>query len=115
MYKKETGKKIAIRNSFKDSTDFIGWYTSKSNSILKISQKDVYNQYLAYHQGWGGYKKGVKKQAIKNYAQRVSKQATKYKGQLNDCGSNLEEKVKKIKNDDKKKHKITKINKKNFT
>jgi hypothetical protein len=103
MYKKETGKKIAIRNSFKDSTDFIGWYTSKSNSILKISQKDVYNQYLAYHQGWGGYKKGVKKQAIKNYAQRVSKQATKYKSQLNDCGSNLEEKVKKIKNNNEKK------------
>ena len=35
---------------------------------IKISQKDVYNQYLAYHQGWGGYKKGVKKQAIKDYA-----------------------------------------------
>ena len=27
MYKKETGKRVALRNSFKDSTDFIGWYT----------------------------------------------------------------------------------------
>ena len=95
--KKKQKKKIAIRTSFKDSVDFIGWYTAKSNSILKISHKDAYNQYLAYHQGWGGYKKGVKKQAIKDYAQRVSKQATKYKGQLNGCRSNLEEKVKKIK------------------
>ena len=34
MYKKETGKRVALRNSFKDSTDFIGWYTSKSKSIL---------------------------------------------------------------------------------
>ncbi len=97
MYKKETGKRVAWRNSFKDSTDFIGWYTSKSKSILNISQQDVYNQYLAYHQGWGGYKKGVKKQAIKNYAQKVSKQAAKYKGQLSECRNNLEEKVKKIK------------------
>ena len=43
------------------------WVTAKSNSILKISQKDVYNQYLAYHQGWGGYKKGVKSYKKSNY------------------------------------------------
>ena len=40
--------------------------------------------------------KRCKKKAIKDYAQRVSKQATKYKGQLNDCRSNLEEKVKRL-------------------
>lgn len=99
----ETKTKKTSKVAWKDSVDFIGWYTAKSNSILKISQKDVYNQYLAYHQGWRGYKKGVKKQAIKDYAQRVSKQVTKYKGQLNGCRSNLEEKVKKIKTNTKKK------------
>ena len=33
QYKKETGNKLAVRTRFKDSVDFIGWYTSKSSSI----------------------------------------------------------------------------------
>ena len=28
QYKKETNNPLAIRNRFKDSVDFIGWYTS---------------------------------------------------------------------------------------
>ena len=102
MYKEETEKKLAMRNSFRDSADFIGWYTSKSKSILNISELDTYNQYLAYHQGWSGYKRGVKKQAIKDYAQRVSKQATMFKSQLPSCRSSLDEKIKKMKTNKKK-------------
>ena len=36
QYKKETGNKLATRARFKDSVDFIGWYTNKSKTILKI-------------------------------------------------------------------------------
>ena len=39
QYKKETGNKLASRARFKDSVDFIGWYTNKSENILKISKK----------------------------------------------------------------------------
>ena len=56
QYKKETGNKLATRVRFKDSVDFIGWYTNKTTSILKISKKDTFRQYLAYHEGWGAYK-----------------------------------------------------------
>ena len=56
QYKKETGNKLATRARFKDSVDFIGWYTNKTESILNISKKDAFKQYLAYHEGWGNYK-----------------------------------------------------------
>ena len=56
QYKKETGNKLATRARFKDSVDFIGWYTNKSETILKISKKDAFKQYLAYHEGWGNFK-----------------------------------------------------------
>ena len=56
QYKKENNKPLATRARFKDSVDFIGWYTNKSSKILKISKKDVFRQYIAYHEGWGDYK-----------------------------------------------------------
>ena len=52
QYKEETGNKYATRTRFKDSVDFIGWYTNKTEKILKISKKDAFKQYIAYHEGW---------------------------------------------------------------
>ena len=40
QYKVETGNKFATRARFKDSVDFIGWYTNKTKSILKIPLDD---------------------------------------------------------------------------
>ena len=56
QYKEETGNKFATRTRFKDSVDFIGWYTNKTEKILKVSKKDAFRQYVAYHEGWGNYK-----------------------------------------------------------
>ncbi len=53
QYKNETGNKYATRARFKDSVDFIGWYTDKTESILKISKQDAFRQYIAYHEGGG--------------------------------------------------------------
>ena len=53
QYKEETGNKFATRTRFKDSVDFIGWYTNKTEKILKVSKKDAFRQYVAYHEGWG--------------------------------------------------------------
>ena len=39
QYKKENNKPLATRARFKDSVDFIGWYTNKTSKILKISKK----------------------------------------------------------------------------
>jgi len=89
QYKKETGNKFATRTRFKDSVDFIGWYTNKTESILKISKKDTYRQYLAYHEGWGAYKNYKDNQKVIILAKKVEKQADKYKAQLKKCQKRL--------------------------
>ena len=89
QYKNETGNKLATRTRFKDSVDFIGWYTDKTNSLLKISKKDAFRQYLAYHEGWGGYKNYKNNQKVIVLAKKVEIQSNKYKAQLKDCQKRL--------------------------
>ena len=89
QYKNETGNKLATRTRFKDSVDFIGWYTDKTESLLKISKKDAFKQYLAYHEGWGGYKNYKNNQKVIVLAKKVEKQSNKYKAQLQDCQKRL--------------------------
>ena len=85
QYKKENNKPLATRARFKDSVDFIGWYTNKSSKILKISKKDVFRQYIAYHEGWGNYKNYKNNNKIILIAKKVEKQSSKYKNQLAKC------------------------------
>ena len=89
QYKQETGNKLATRTRFKDSVDFIGWYTHKTEKILKISKKDTFRQYIAYHEGWGNYKNYKKNQKIILLAKKVQKQSNRYKKQLEDCSKSL--------------------------
>ena len=89
QYKDETGNKLARRTRFKDSVDFIGWYTNKTEKILKISKKDAFRQYIAYHEGWGNYKNYKKKQKIILLAKKVENQSNKYKNQLKKCSNSL--------------------------
>ncbi len=88
-YKEETGNKFATRTRFKDSVDFIGWYTNKTEKILKVSKKDAFRQYVAYHEGWGNYKNYKKNNKVINLAKRVEKQSNIYKKQLSDCKNKL--------------------------
>ena len=89
QYKKETGNKFATRARFKDSVDFIGWYTSKTENILKISKKDAFRQYLAYHEGWGNYKYYKKNKKVIRLAEKVDRQSNIYKKQLSECKNML--------------------------
>ncbi len=89
QYKRETGNKLATRVRFKDSVDFIGWYTNKSENILKISKKDAFKQYLAYHEGWGNFKYYKKNKRVIKLAKKVEKQSQIYKKQLSKCKSSL--------------------------
>ena len=89
QYKRETGNKVATRARFKDSVDFIGWYTNKTETILKISKKDAFKQYLAYHEGWGNYKYYKKNKKVIRLAKRVEKQSNIYKKQLSSCKDSL--------------------------
>ena len=87
--KKETKNKLATRARFKDSVDFIGWYTDKTEKLLKISKKDAYRQYLAYHEGWGNYKNYKNNQKVIILAKKVAEQANKYRKQLMKCQKRL--------------------------
>ncbi|AFS46838.1 hypothetical protein HIMB5_00000650 [alpha proteobacterium HIMB5] len=89
QYKEETGNKLASRILFKDSVDFIGWYTTKSSQILKISKKDAFKQYLAYHEGWGNYKYYKKNKKVIGLAKKVEKQSKIYRKQLVKCSNKL--------------------------
>ncbi len=85
QYKKETGNKFATRARFKDSVDFIGWYTNKTETILKISKKDAFKQYIAYHEGWGNYRYYKRNKKVIGLAKKVKKQSDIYKKQLLKC------------------------------
>ncbi len=91
-YKKATGKKFADRDDFDDAIDFIGWYTHLTQRRLKISKWDAYNQYLAYHEGRGGYSRGTynKKPWLKKVANKVKLRAARYNKQLKGCEARLE-------------------------
>ena len=89
QYKKETGNKLASRVRFKDSVDFIGWYTNKTEKILKVSKKDAFRQYIAYHEGWGNYKNYKSNQKVIVLANKVEGYSNKFKKQLNKCSKSL--------------------------
>lgn len=93
-YKNRTGNLNASRANFKDITDFIGWYTVQSNKMLGIPLNDFYNQYLAYHEGQGGWKNksySSKKWLIK-VAKKVETTANIYNKQLVNCETKLNKK-----------------------
>ena len=89
QYKNETGNKFATRTRFKDSVDFIGWYTSKTEKILNVSKKDAFKQYIAYHEGWGNFKNYKTNEKVISLAKRVEKQSNIYKRQLSECKNSL--------------------------
>ena len=93
-YKSRTGNSNASRANFKDVTDFIGWYGNQSKKILGISKNDYYNQYLAYHEGHGGWKSKSfnSKKWLLEVAKKVETNANMYNNQLKVCEDKLNKK-----------------------
>ena len=86
-YKQSTGNYNADRKNFADASDFIGWYVDGSYRLLKIEKTDVYNHYLAYHEGKGGFQKKSynKKKWLLEVAKKVENQAKEYSDQIKKC------------------------------
>ncbi len=86
-YQDATNSRRARRSDFGDATDFVGWYMSESNRRLGLPMNDAYNQYLAYHQGQGGYRSGSYRGQtwLLNVARQVQNRADLYESQLPDC------------------------------
>ena len=93
LYEKETGRRFADRDDFKDAIDFVGWYTDMSQKTVGISKWDPYNQYLAHHEGQNGWlKKSYRgKGWLQNTARRVDHRAKEWGAQLRKCEDQLDD------------------------
>lgn len=87
-YKEETNFDHAVRTSFADSAEFIGWYMGQTRQRIGIPLDDVAGQYLAYHQGHVGYRSARWKDnpALVAIAHKVAKLAKTYEQQMRNCG-----------------------------
>lgn len=91
-YKLKTGNSNAQRDNFEDAADFVGWYIDQSFKMSGINKSDSYNQYLAYHEGHGGFNKKSysSKEWLLSVAKNVESNAEQYKKQLSNCQSQLD-------------------------
>ena len=87
-YRNDSGNRGAKRDNFADATDFMGWYMHDTWEALGIAKHDTRNQYLAYHEGRGGYARGTynSKAWLLRVASEVATRADMYERQLKACG-----------------------------
>ncbi|MGM0541520.1 MAG: transglycosylase SLT domain-containing protein [Pseudomonadota bacterium] len=86
-YQKATDRWSPNRSDIEDSLDFMGWYHYQSHKRLKISRKDSYKLYLAYHEGQGGYSRRtyLKKPWLQKVAKKVADRSRMYRRQYAGC------------------------------
>ncbi|MGH1416022.1 MAG: lytic transglycosylase [Pelagimonas sp.] len=86
-YLADQGRRGARRDNIKDATDFMGWYMNDTKEQLGISLWDARNQYLAYHEGRGGYRRGTYKSKswLLRVSSEVGQRAVTYQSQLRNC------------------------------
>jgi len=89
------GHRFDVRDNFSDAINFIGWYMNGSNRTLGIKKTDIYSQYLAYHEGRGGFKRRSynKKPWLKKVASKVKRLSIRYSSQLKGCQSHLDKSI----------------------
>ncbi len=87
-YKRARGSWGARRDDIDDATDFMGWYFNASREELGLSMSDVRNQYLAYHEGRTGFRRGSyqAKSWLLKVSSDVASRAVVYDAQLRSCG-----------------------------
>lgn len=91
-YIRKTGNSGADRDDIDDALDFVGWFVDTTHRMTGVAKNDAYRNYLAYHEGQGGYKRGTyrKKDWLLAVARKVQRRAQRYAGQLHGCRDELE-------------------------
>lgn len=86
-YTSAEGKRRARRDDIRDATDFMGWYMNLSLRENGIALNDTRNQYLAYHDGRAGFRRGTHNQKawLLRVASAVADRAVMYDAQLRSC------------------------------
>jgi hypothetical protein len=87
-YKRDEGGWSAKRDNIFHATDFIGWYMAQTREEADVELTDARNQYLAYHEGRAGYRRGTykRKSWLMRIADEVAARAVTYDLQLRMCG-----------------------------
>lgn len=91
-YQRSSGRWGADRRDFGDAADFVAWYNNQSRVRNRIAANDVYNLYLAYHEGHGGFTRRTYKNKpwLVGVARKVQQRATRYQQQLQSCEADLQ-------------------------
>ncbi|WP_308917097.1 lytic transglycosylase [Jannaschia sp. LMIT008] len=86
-YLVEQGRLRARRDRIRDATDFMGWYMTQTRDELGIPLSNARHQYLAYHDGRNGYRRGTWKRKgwLIAVSGRVEQRAEMYRQQLQRC------------------------------
>lgn len=86
-YVDDTGNWFADRDDFEDAVDFVGWYMNRTSKVNGVSKWDAYGQYLNYHEGQGGYRRGSYKSKpwLMKVARKVEARAKRYSQQYWGC------------------------------
>lgn len=86
-YRESTGNRRARRDNIRDATDFMGWYMNGTSQQLGVSKRNAGAQYLAYHEGRGGFSRGShnSKPWLISVANKVDARADLYQMQLASC------------------------------
>lgn len=86
-YRDKSGNNVAYRDYLPDAVDFIGWYLRENHRRTQVSKWDARTQYLAYHEGTGGYLRHshLGKTWLLAVADKVGMRAKRYRHQLQAC------------------------------
>ena len=86
-YQRASGNRRAKREDINAASDFMGWYMVATVRETGVPLSDVRNQYLAYHDGRGGYMRGTwrDKSWLIRIAGEVEARALLYDAQLRSC------------------------------
>lgn len=90
-YARAVGDAGVDRDEFRDAADFVAWYTGRAHRELGLDFTDARSQYYAYHEGFGGYRRGSYqgKGGLVAAAGRVQRYRDIYQAQLDRCESRL--------------------------
>lgn len=90
-YQDDAGSMFSERDDFEDAIDFVGWYMNRTSKINKVSKWDAYAQYLNYHEGHGGYRRGSYKSKawLQQVARKVEARSKRYGEQYWGCKDDL--------------------------
>ncbi len=86
-YQAKEGGRWSRRDRIEDAADFMGWYMHNTSRSMGVSKNDAATQYLVFHEGRAGYRRGSHqgKPWLVAVSRRVDERAARFAGQLAGC------------------------------